>query len=89
MRYYEAELDGDAERLSMAQGRVEFYCIIEVGRGGKELAARRERAVEILLNAIKDGLQPGRRAMIVTPETLAAQKRAKPEIFGAPRAAAA
>jgi hypothetical protein len=88
-RYYEAELDGEAERVSMAHGRVEFYVIVEVGKGGRELAARRERAIEILLIAIKDGLQPGRRGVIVSAETLAARKAALPETFGMPRDRAA
>lgn len=84
LRYYEAEFDGDAERVSMAQGRAEFFMIVEVGKGGKELVARRERAVEILINAMKNGLAPGRHGVIVTPATLAAAKRAHPEKYGEP-----
>jgi hypothetical protein len=84
LRYYEAEFDGQAERVSMAQGRAEFFMVVEVGKGGKELVARRERAVEILLAAMKDGLAPGRRGVIVTPATLAAARLAHPEKYGEP-----
>ena len=85
-RFYSTEFDGEAERLSMADaGGREFFVILECGKGGRELAARRDRAVEILLGAMRDGLEPGLRGVIVTPHTLATAKGKQPETYGTPR----
>lgn len=85
-RFYSHEFDGDAERLSMADAKgAEYFALVEVGKGGRELLARRERAAAVLLTAMQQGWDPGRHAVVVTAHTLAHAKRAAPETYGSPR----
>ncbi len=58
-RFYSAELDADAVRLSIADDRGQEYFAIVEGGLGKRWLARRDEAIETIQRAIEAGWPAG------------------------------
>lgn len=59
IRYYSATTDAEMARISMFDSRgSEFWTEVQAG-GGRKWRVARERAVELIANAIESGDEPG------------------------------